>query len=422
MCQPKSTGIREMWSNLQRLTADKFPPFLPGMPGNLWHVPNGRCFIWETSVERQTSLTVLEIDVIAIRGQLHTCKTKIIKKRTQLHKNTWNQEERGVAQSRQPAFHFSLYAFFAIFYVYFVYECPPFIFSMLLIVYQLKIELIQSSATNLKYVTILCPCANKIALMHPMIQILLRYLLNVHKFSVILAPFGMSGILTGQTYKASDGYTRKIIEEWRQFYPINSKYLNREPGDGPPLPPAVEVIVGGVKMRYPTCFVLATDMDDPALIMAAQALSLDGIQLSAVGGAIIRGTAPGNLTKSVLQSPKCLKSDTPCCSAGVVPSSQRDAPPKPSTQVDGAPLPGPGPALQLLADPAIALTNPSRQKLDLNERVWQDDSLVHSRLAPSLNQQQAETPATNTSSSEHNIAGHWDFENPSKRVACGCSK
>jgi hypothetical protein len=83
----ESTGIRELWSNLQRLTAGKFPPFLPGMSGNLWHVPNGQCFNCETSVERQTQLTVLEISALEIGGNsrfvvtLRTCKIKIIKKK-----------------------------------------------------------------------------------------------------------------------------------------------------------------------------------------------------------------------------------------------------------------------------------------------------------------------------------------------------
>lgn len=249
----------------------------------------------------------------------------------------------------------------------------------------------------------------------------------------------MSGVLTGQTFKASDGYTRKLIEEWRQFYPINSKYLNREAGDGAPLPPAVEVIVGGVKMRYPTCFVLATDMDDPTLISAAQSPSVQGVQLSAVGGAIIRGAAPGNLAKSMPQSHKCLKSDTACCSAGVsaVASVVSTSPAREmvSKSLAGAQA-GPGPALQLLADPAIALTNASRQRLDLSERVWQDDSLAHSRPLPSpaasSAQQQESLPPPNSAPTtpagpssappEQDLAGHWDFENPLKKAACGCSK
>ncbi|XP_059483783.1 mediator of RNA polymerase II transcription subunit 13-like isoform X2 [Neocloeon triangulifer] len=216
---------------------------------------------------------------------------------------------------------------------------------------------------------------------------------------VILAPFGMSGILTGQTFKTSDSYTRKLIEEWRQFYPINSKYLNREPGDNLPLPLAVEVIVSGAKMRYPTCFVLATDMDDPNLNAAASAPILQGVQLSAVGGAIIRGAAP----------------DTPCCSVGAAvaePQSQ-EAPLKPASLHSS-------PVLQLLADPAIALTNPNKQPLNLAERVWQDDSLNHSQQSPFSSQQQPSDSDSLMGGEEP--AGHWEFQDPSKKVSCSCSK
>ncbi|KAG8224144.1 hypothetical protein J437_LFUL005478 [Ladona fulva] len=60
-----------------------------------------------------------------------------------------------------------------------------------------------------------------------------------------------------------DGQTQRLLEEWRQFYPIDAKYFSREMGaEGHSLPPAVEVLVGGVRMRYPSCYVLLTDMDD----------------------------------------------------------------------------------------------------------------------------------------------------------------
>lgn len=48
----------------------------------------------------------------------------------------------------------------------------------------------------------------------------------------------------------------QLLEEWKHFYPINGS--NVEVG----LPPLVEVLVGGVRMRYPSCYVLVTDMDD----------------------------------------------------------------------------------------------------------------------------------------------------------------
>lgn len=40
---------------------------------------------------------------------------------------------------------------------------------------------------------------------------------------VILSPYGLNGTLTGQAFKMSDHPTQKLIEEWRQFYPISPK-------------------------------------------------------------------------------------------------------------------------------------------------------------------------------------------------------
>lgn len=39
-------------------------------------------------------------------------------------------------------------------------------------------------------------------------------------FPVILSPYGLNGTLTGQSFKLSDPPTQKLIEEWKQFYPI----------------------------------------------------------------------------------------------------------------------------------------------------------------------------------------------------------
>ena len=70
--------------------------------------------------------------------------------------------------------------------------------------------------------------------------------------SVILAPYGLAGTLTGQVSRLDN----QLLEEWRHFYPING--VSQEAG----LPPLVEVLVGGVRMRYPACYVLVTDMDE----------------------------------------------------------------------------------------------------------------------------------------------------------------
>lgn len=91
----------------------------------------------------------------------------------------------------------------------------------------------------------------------------------------------------------SDPGTNKILEEWKQFYPVESALKSplydtalptpthasphpsnsavnsatnpvQTPTNGSTgIPPVVEVRVGGVIMRYPSCYVLCTELDDP---------------------------------------------------------------------------------------------------------------------------------------------------------------
>ncbi len=80
---------------------------------------------------------------------------------------------------------------------------------------------------------------------------------------VILAPFGLSATLTGVTYKSSDAHVAKLLQEWHRFYPLDrNRYTCQDDnGDVVTMAPAVEVIMAGVKMVYPTCYVLVTDLD-----------------------------------------------------------------------------------------------------------------------------------------------------------------
>lgn len=52
---------------------------------------------------------------------------------------------------------------------------------------------------------------------------------------MILAPYGLAGTLTGQSFKTLDVQTHRLMDDWKHFYPT------RDIAD---LPPAVEVIVG----------------------------------------------------------------------------------------------------------------------------------------------------------------------------------
>ncbi|CAJ0935826.1 unnamed protein product [Ranitomeya imitator] len=85
---------------------------------------------------------------------------------------------------------------------------------------------------------------------------------------VILSPYGLSGTLTGHAYKTSDPTTRRLLEEWRPFYPtvLSARKDQREDQEmlyDDDFPAAVEVIVGGVRMVYPSAFVLIAHSDLP---------------------------------------------------------------------------------------------------------------------------------------------------------------
>ena len=74
---------------------------------------------------------------------------------------------------------------------------------------------------------------------------------------VILSPSGLNAVMTGHSYTLSDVGIDKIIEEWKLFFP---RRFNQELSLG--LPAAIEVVVGGVRMRYPSQFVLVYHGDD----------------------------------------------------------------------------------------------------------------------------------------------------------------
>ncbi|XP_077995263.1 mediator of RNA polymerase II transcription subunit 13-like isoform X2 [Glandiceps talaboti] len=90
-------------------------------------------------------------------------------------------------------------------------------------------------------------------------------------FQVVLSPYGLSGVLTGQTFKQGDQNAEKVLHEWRQFFPIdvtsdnNDNDDSNESSDTPEqqlLPPAVEVLVGGVRMCYPASFILVVHPEE----------------------------------------------------------------------------------------------------------------------------------------------------------------
>lgn len=61
-------------------------------------------------------------------------------------------------------------------------------------------------------------------------------------FSVILAPYGLNGTLTGQAYRDMDPNSRRVYQEWVQYYPLEMD--DAKEFDPNRLPNLVEVLVG----------------------------------------------------------------------------------------------------------------------------------------------------------------------------------
>ncbi|XP_017781580.1 PREDICTED: mediator of RNA polymerase II transcription subunit 13 isoform X2 [Nicrophorus vespilloides] len=218
-------------------------------------------------------------------------------------------------------------------------------------------------------------CASVDVRQHPPVRKLARIHLQQAQAStsglkVILAPFGLAGTLTGQCYKTMDSGTR-MLDEWSQFYPI-------EKGNGESN--VVEVIVGGVKMRYPACYVLVTDMDDHD-----NSSIMNGVCLT-----------PSNAANTLTS-----KNGSSLFDLGT-PITIQTPPPSP-VQINSR-VPQPGPFSVSVEHPASSQRSPTAATV-LPERVWQE--CIHGG-----------PPQTGP----HENSGHWDFVDPTRKTNCTCSK
>ena len=65
--------------------------------------------------------------------------------------------------------------------------------------------------------------------------------------AVLLAPYGLMGVLTGKAYSDSDPKTQKLSEDWRRYFYVPPPADNVVE-DGSHVPLFVEVVVG--KLSY----------------------------------------------------------------------------------------------------------------------------------------------------------------------------
>ena len=58
---------------------------------------------------------------------------------------------------------------------------------------------------------------------------------------MVLAPYGLAGTLTGQSYKDTDLTTQKVVADWQEFYVVQDQEAHDNPAR---CTKVVEVIVG----------------------------------------------------------------------------------------------------------------------------------------------------------------------------------
>lgn len=77
---------------------------------------------------------------------------------------------------------------------------------------------------------------------------------------VILSPSGVNAIMTGHSYQVTDPGIEELLEEWKLFYPL--RFTSSDTLPTQQLPAAVEVVLGGVRLRYPSQFVFVYHSED----------------------------------------------------------------------------------------------------------------------------------------------------------------
>ncbi|XP_022903442.1 mediator of RNA polymerase II transcription subunit 13 isoform X2 [Onthophagus taurus] len=229
-------------------------------------------------------------------------------------------------------------------------------------------------------------CASVDVRQHPPVRKLCKSHLHQAQAStsglqVILAPFGLAGTITGQTFKNCDN--ARLLEDWGHFFPLDKNYLQSPTENG-----VVEVIVGGMKMRYPSGYVLVTDIDDT-----------------------VNNSAPTSVDSNVT-TPLVTITNTNSSANGTtkhgngdfsnIPSNLQTPPASPVPINSKVPHPGPFP---VSVEHPASMQRPSTAASVFPERVWQECMLGQAGTA-----QGSSGP------------GEWDFVDPLKRVICSCSR
>uniref|UniRef100_T1IJV1 Mediator of RNA polymerase II transcription subunit 13 n=1 Tax=Strigamia maritima TaxID=126957 RepID=T1IJV1_STRMM len=223
---------------------------------------------------------------------------------------------------------------------------------------------------------------------------------------VILGPYGLCGILTGQTYKDNTHSTQKLLDEWRQFYPIDPKFGARDClNERHYLPSLVEVVVGGVKMRYPSCYVIVVEGEDvqPTNSSSSLIMPLPSHHPTATKNTNV---PPNSAMSWISMTPPTSPCDTSVFALGL----NRKHSAGNSNRILSS---GAGQMTSLSCSSSSADSNRLSRKV--LGHVWQ-----HSTLHVGTNTTTHSNAVEN--SNDADSIGHWDYMDPSQKLSCNCSK
>ncbi|XP_076275455.1 mediator complex subunit skuld isoform X2 [Rhynchophorus ferrugineus] len=227
-------------------------------------------------------------------------------------------------------------------------------------------------------------CASVDVRQHPPVRRLTRWHMQQAQASsggikVILAPFGLAGTLTGQCFRSPES-TAKFLDDWSHFYPLDKSSSLTDSS-------VVEVIVGGVKMRYPSCYVLVTDLDDTCS------------QTVITNGGLPGSNASSNSITERLTKTTIVPNDA--CSPITVPT------PPPSPLQINSKVPQPGPHTVSVENINSMSRDQSAAQI-LAEKTWQ-----HCLCGGSTGTEKG---------MKEDSGGNWEFVEPTRKTCCTCLK
>ncbi|KAJ3590129.1 hypothetical protein NHX12_008083 [Muraenolepis orangiensis] len=221
---------------------------------------------------------------------------------------------------------------------------------------------------------------------------------------VILSPYGLNGTLTGQAFKMSDHSTQKLIEEWRQFYPISPtpKEIPEDKMDDSDWEDdslaAVEVLVAGVRMVYPACLVLFPLSDIPAVAPQGAGNPSGSLCGGQQGQASHRDPAMSSITLTPPTSPEEAQTDCQPAQRWLKLSSTSDGYSSGSGGPHGGKVPG-------------------RLASQVVETVWQEYNINRAD-----NKRKFSALTNGTCENKMDKTDLWDFLEPSHRAHCNCTR